>query len=112
LRVGCAAAVPDAPPDADDANDNSSRLYSAFVDHTTYNSPSPASCRLFAALLQFPMRRQTPLNIYVGHLRSGVEPSDALGKVLEGLQVGRCCAFGVISACCITTSCMLCSGVS
>jgi hypothetical protein len=33
------------------------------------------------------MRRQTPLNIYVGHLRNNVEPSDALVKVLEALQV-------------------------
>jgi hypothetical protein len=43
---------------------------------------------VLAAVLQFPMRRQTPLNIYVGHLRNGVEPSDALVKVLEALQVG------------------------
>ncbi|WIA35488.1 hypothetical protein OEZ86_003918 [Tetradesmus obliquus] len=35
---------------------------------------------------KFPLRRQTPLNIYVGHLRSGVEASEALVKVLEALQ--------------------------
>eukprot|EP00879_Flechtneria_rotunda_P002251 GHRR01002439.1.p1 GENE.GHRR01002439.1~~GHRR01002439.1.p1 ORF type:complete len:1108 (+),score=578.17 GHRR01002439.1:1014-4337(+) len=33
-----------------------------------------------------PSRRQTPLNIYVHHLKAGVEPSDALVKVLEALQ--------------------------
>jgi hypothetical protein len=28
--------------------------------------------------VQFPSRRQTPLNLYVGHIKNGLDPADAL----------------------------------
>ncbi|KAF8060611.1 MYB98 [Scenedesmus sp. PABB004] len=42
--------------------------------------------RCAGSAMRMPMKRRTPLNIYVGHIRSGVAPPDALTLVLEALQ--------------------------